>query len=456
MRLKSLIACASLLAGALVVLWQPVVQAAPTRHEAEVSPAACTGTIDNNWSGYSGSGFCNGANAAGAYAQFTVNAGTAGTAMLGIRFANGTTAARPADLIVNGSSVQGLSFEGSGTWGTWVTKTLTVNVNAGSNTIQLNPTTSAGLPNVDYLDVEAGGTGLPYGNVPDGFAQGTTGGAGGQTVTVSTQAELAQYAAASEPYLIRVVGSIAISPKGRELPVASNKTIIGVGTAAEIVGGGFRLIGVRNVIIRNLTIRDTRMPDDDPGDDGYDYDAIQVDSSSEIWIDHNRLARMNDGLLDSRKDTTNITVSWNQFLENNKTFGIGWTENVTARMTVHHNWFRSTNARNPVADNVAYFHLYNNYLQDIRDYGHHAHGATRAVVENSYFQNVPDPYYVLDSAELVETGSILVNSPWRSGRIRERGSAFNPRSFYSYTLHPATDVPALVRTHSGPQAGIGA
>ncbi|MEV1170669.1 non-reducing end alpha-L-arabinofuranosidase family hydrolase [Nonomuraea sp. NPDC049784] len=35
-------------------------------------------------------GFCNGNGAVGAYGQFTVNASAAGTATLGIRFANGT------------------------------------------------------------------------------------------------------------------------------------------------------------------------------------------------------------------------------------------------------------------------------------------------------------------------------------------------------------------------------
>ena len=42
---------------------------------------------------------------------------------------------------------------------------------------------------------------------------------------------------------------------------------------------------------------------------------------------------------------------------NNKAFGIGWTENVTARMTIHHNWIHDTNQRNPSTDNVAYAHL---------------------------------------------------------------------------------------------------
>jgi hypothetical protein len=124
-----------------------------TRYEAENSPAVCTGTIDSNWSGYSGAGFCNGNNAVGAYAQFTVDASTAGTATLRVRFANGTTTGRPASLIVNGSTVQSPTYAGTGAWSTWATSTFTVPLNAGSNTIQLNPTTADGLPNIDYLEV---------------------------------------------------------------------------------------------------------------------------------------------------------------------------------------------------------------------------------------------------------------------------------------------------------------
>ncbi len=303
-----------------------------------------------------------------------------------------------------------------------------------------------------------GGTpppGVPYSNVPDGFAQGVTGGAGGQTVTVTNQAQLNQYVTASAPHVIRVAGTINISPIGTELRVASNKTIIGVGTSGHIVGGGFFLgTGVSNVIIRNLTIRDTRMPDDDPGDDSYDYDAIQIDTADHIWIDHNRLTRMNDGLLDSRKDTTNLTVSWNHFADNNKTFGIGWTDNVTAQLTIHHNWFQNTRTRNPSADNIANAHFYNNYLQNNATYGHYVRGLTKAVIENSYFDNVHNPYYV-EAGELVQRGNIVVNSTWDSGKVREKGSAFNPSSFYSYTLDPAADVPALLRTYAGPQANIG-
>jgi pimeloyl-ACP methyl ester carboxylesterase len=125
----------------------------PTLYEAESSPAVCTGAVESNHTGFTGTGFCNGASAVGADVQFTVTAVTTGTATLRLRFANGTTSARPASLIINGSAVQTPSFEGTGAWDTWVTKTLGVSLSAGSNTIRFSPTTSAGLPNVDHLEV---------------------------------------------------------------------------------------------------------------------------------------------------------------------------------------------------------------------------------------------------------------------------------------------------------------
>lgn len=300
-----------------------------------------------------------------------------------------------------------------------------------------------------------------WSNTADGFASlpglgrgPTTGGAAGSTVVVDTQAELNQYATAAEPYVIQVADAININPKGTELKVASNKTIIGVGTEGEIVGGGFFLgTGVHNVIIRNLTIRDTLMPEDDPDDKQFDYDAIQLDTADHIWIDHNKLTRMNDGLLDSRKDTTFLTVSWNQFFDNNKTFGIGWTENVTSQITIHHNWFKNTVQRNPSADNIANLHMYNNYMQNVTGYGNYVRGETQAVIENSYYDHVKNPYYV-EEGELVQRGNIDVACTW-GDVVTEKGDAFDPSDFYDYRADPAAAVPDLLGEFSGPQPNIG-
>ncbi|NUT05979.1 MAG: carbohydrate-binding protein [Hamadaea sp.] len=135
-----------------------VAHAAGTRYEVESAPAVCGGAIAADHSGYSGSGFCDTPNAVGSAVQFTVNAPAAGTVTLGIRYANGTTANRPADVSVNGVLVQpGLAFDSTGTWTAWTTRTLSVQLNAGTNTVRLAATTAGGLANTDYLDLMTGG-----------------------------------------------------------------------------------------------------------------------------------------------------------------------------------------------------------------------------------------------------------------------------------------------------------
>ena len=287
----------------------------------------------------------------------------------------------------------------------------------------------------------------------DGFAQGTTGGAGGATVTVSTYTDLLRYATAPEPYVIRVAATITVPAFGYEIPVRSHKTLIGVGRTGAIRNGGFFLgPGVSNVIIRNLTIGETEVASDDPDDKDFDYDGIQMDTARNVWIDHNTIRNVNDGSIDSRKDTTNVTISWNHLPGHNKNIGVGWTENVTARMTIHHNCIQNTHQRNPSADNLEYAHLYNNYLQTVTSYGNYARGHTRMVLENSYFQSVKNPYYPDATAQLRQSGSICVSC---TGKQQTSGAAFDPAAFYPYTLDRAVDVPALVQRHAGPQPTIG-
>lgn len=248
-----------------------------------------------------------------------------------------------------------------------------------------------------------------------------------------------------------------MNPTGKEIKVASDKTIVGSGTSGHIVGGGFFLgQGVHNVIIRNLTIRDAYQGV--WNDKEHDFDAVQMDGAHHVWIDHNDLRHMADGLIDSRKDTTYVTVSWNRLGNNNKTFGIGWTENVTADLTIHHNWFRETEQRNPSTDNVAHAHLYNNLLQDdagtgiTSAYGNYARGRTRMLLENSVFQGVNNPVIKDSTAALVQRGNVFTGT---TGRNESGGTAFDPRSFYPYTPDPASAVPALLKAGAGPRSTIG-
>ncbi|MFF9059732.1 pectinesterase family protein [Streptomyces sp. NPDC014882] len=298
----------------------------------------------------------------------------------------------------------------------------------------------------------------------DGFASvnalgqnGTYGGRDGRTVTVRTLADLEKYATAAEPYVIVVAATITMNPVGKEIKVASDKTIVGSGTSGHIVGGGFFLgQGVHNVIIRNLTIRDAYQGV--WNDKDHDFDAIQTDGAHHVWIDHNDLRHMADGLIDIRKDSTYVTVSWNKLSDDNKAFGIGWTENVVTDITVHHNWIRETEQRNPSTDNAAQAHLYNNFLEDVAgttiksSYGNYSRGRTKMVLENSYFQGMNNPVTKDSTATIVQKGNTFVGT---SGRNESGGTAFDPEAFYAYTLDKTADVPALLKAGAGPRSAIG-
>jgi hypothetical protein len=147
--------------------------AAPTRYEAE-NCTISSGTVDTNHLNYSGTGFVNGDNAVGNYLQCTVNAASAGAATFGIRYANGTTTSRPADISVNGAVVAAAAaFGPTANWDTWATKNVTANVNAGSNTIRISATTSAGNANLDFIDFEVAAASPVYQAENATISQGT-------------------------------------------------------------------------------------------------------------------------------------------------------------------------------------------------------------------------------------------------------------------------------------------
>ena len=121
-----------------------------TRYEAE--NATCEGTVDSDHAGFSGTGFCNTTNAVGAGVQWTIDGGAGGAATLNLGYANGTTTARPMTITVNGVAAGTQSFAPTGAWTTWQTVPITAQLLAGSNTIRVSATTTAGGPNLDYLD----------------------------------------------------------------------------------------------------------------------------------------------------------------------------------------------------------------------------------------------------------------------------------------------------------------
>ncbi len=154
-RQRAVAAVAALGVAALTTLVAIAIPAAAaTRYEAE-NATIFQGVVESNHLGFSGTGFVNGDNVVGSYVEWTVNAVASGTATIVIRYANGTTTNRPADVSVNGTVVSAnRAFNGTGSWDTWASSTLTTPVTAGTNTIRVTATTVNGNPNLDWLEFD--------------------------------------------------------------------------------------------------------------------------------------------------------------------------------------------------------------------------------------------------------------------------------------------------------------
>lgn len=289
-------------------------------------------------------------------------------------------------------------------------------------------------------------TGAANGNSSEGFASmnvlgqnGTSGGAGGNTVTVTTAADFIAEISRPDTLIVQVADTIYLSSM---VAVNSHKTILGLGDNGVIVGGGLHISNKYNIIIQNLHF------------EGSVDDAINVqESSHHIWINHCDLTDANDGLIDIKRGAEYITVSWNKFYNHHKTCLLGHSDNNGEQdsthllVTYHHNWFDGTVSRQPRVRFSGLTHVYNNYYND-NSYGVASTMHANVFVENNYFYSVNDPTLVGYGSSLPglleQTGNIFdncTNAPEDSGSV--------PSPPYSYQLDDAASVPAIVQAGAG-------
>jgi pectate lyase len=285
---------------------------------------------------------------------------------------------------------------------------------------------------------------------PDGFAavpalglSGTTGGAGGPTVTVDTTDELLDAIDTVGAMIIQVSGTIAITSKQGVRP---NKTIIGVGSNPTVSGGGFDFYRSSNIIVRNLTFADA------------EDDAINVGQESHhIWIDHNTFVRPVDGSIDVVRGADYVTVSWNHFAGTDKSMLIGHSDGAAStdaghlRVSIHHNWFDGSRQRHPRVRFGEPVHVYNNYFRGNELYGVASTMNAGVLVEGNNFADVPYPCFSTSGYADSGPGRLVQrdNAFAGSGTCEAGGSVAEPRTYYSYSLDPAANVPALVTAGAG-------
>jgi pectate lyase len=283
-------------------------------------------------------------------------------------------------------------------------------------------------------------TAPPATNVADGWAStngGTSGGAGGPTVNVSSLSALQQAVSTPGPRIVRVSGVISGSDMIR---VQSNISILGA-NGAGIRGAGFTVRQARNVIIRNLAFSNA------------EDDSVNIEESQNVWVDHNSFTNGYDGAVDVKRGSDFVTISWNRTFNHGKSMLLGHSDDNGAqdrghlRVSYHHNFFDGSGTRHPRTRFGNPVHVYNNYYRD-NEYGVASTEGSGVLVEGNYFENVDEPTLVgyADSAPgtVVQRGNTFVGG----GQPQAAGSvAAIP---YRYALEASSGIKARVSAGAGP------
>ncbi len=318
----------------------------------------------------------------------------------------------------------------------------------------------------------------------------TTGGDGGEVVTVTTFADLERQISSPGARVVQIQGTIA-SPDETfvGLRVGSNKSIIGLGADATLEHIGFDVTGwgdaetgaladfcepefegqfapVSNVIIRNLTFRDTL-------GGSSDADAIVVQCyAHHVWLDHNTFLGVpngNDGAIDIKRGADWVTVSWNHLLAWDKSMLLGHDDangvqdRGTLHVTYHHNFFDNTRQRHPRI-RFAHAHVLNNYLFNdasvpnrTASYFLVAGVESNVHADGNLIEHAREIYVVGEesSADALLTyaddNRVVALNPGAESlfQMESNGQAFDPSSFYPYAVEDAAQLATTVRTFAG-------
>lgn len=337
----------------------------------------------------------------------------------------------------------------------------------------------------------------PANAVADGFASldgGTTGGAGGATVTVNSCSELQSALGNSDPLIIQIPNSTidcrtasraqAVCPvkcsgsskytyrvpvgtqtcrelgsssnatttkyrNDTRLHVTSNKTIVGLGPNSTLRGGSFVVSGEdSNLIFRNFTITGINPHLVEAGG------GISMNNADHIWIDHMRFSQISDGYTDM-VNTKNVTLSWNHFdgyntasCDNHHSYTM-FADDTS--VTFHHNYFDQGGGRNPKLNkSETRAHLYNNYWYDITYFATNAGNGAQAKIEGNYYENVSRPHWNESGYMDANKSSNVYAGRTSSSSYADTGN----RVFsvpYRYSLESAESLPSVLKSQTGPQ-----
>ncbi|CAK5283397.1 unnamed protein product [Mycena citricolor] len=226
--------------------------------------------------------------------------------------------------------------------------------------------------------------------------------------------------------------------------IGSNTSLIGKSGSA-LVGVGLRVLNEKNVIIRNVKISKVLASAGD---------AIGVQASSQVWVDHADLSSdrshdkdFYDGLLDLTHGITGVTIT-NSFLRDHwKASLVGHSdsngaEDTVITVTFANNYWRNLNSRTPSL-RFGHAHIYNNLFESNSD-GLNTRDGAQMLVQNNVFVNITNAIKSTDGGFAVATG----NDFGGATNTAPTGSFTSP-PYSAFSLLPVSSVKSTVSGGAG-------
>ncbi|KAE8355637.1 pectin lyase fold/virulence factor [Aspergillus coremiiformis] len=264
------------------------------------------------------------------------------------------------------------------------------------------------------------------------------------------------------------------------LRVGSNKSIVGVGNRGVLRGKGLNISGQTNIIIQNIHITDLNPQYVWGGD------AITLDTTDNVWIDHNKFSLIGRQMIVSGWNRAgHVTISNNEF-DGITRWSVGcngkhyWTLLLLGQedwYTFSGNWLHDVSGRAPhmgtdFTRSTNYFHGVNNYFENVDGHAFDVATNTWVLLEGNYFDNVRTPMTdtsLTSGAQLYTTSTINAASTclsplgyicewnrlggstgaWPDRTDQSVLNGFSSLRQYLIGHTPVADVPNNVRARAG-------
>lgn len=176
--------------------------------------------------------------------------------------------------------------------------------------------------------------------------------------------------------------------------VASDKTLIGSGSAGVIKGKGLRIVGGKNIIVQNIHITELNPQYVWGGD------AITLDGSDQVWIDHVRtsligrqhivLGETASGRVTISNSEIDGTSDWSATCDNHHYWALYFTGSQDS-ITFKGNYIHGTSGRAPKVAGNTVLHAVNNYWEDNSGHAFEISAGAQILAEGNVFSSLKAP-----------------------------------------------------------------